>query len=98
MAKAPKKNRNSSRKAVTTMPDLPAHRAGLPARDSVLTIIELKPSPMAIPAVSRTRYRIIRTTEMDEYKQGAALPQTAAAARAASAVPDGDNYKGTDRR
>jgi hypothetical protein len=68
--------------------DIP-NRAGIPARDSILKVIDLGPG---------ARYRIIRTTEMDEYEKGAALPQTAAAAKAAVAVPTGDNYQGTDRK
>jgi hypothetical protein len=65
-----------------------AQRTGLPAQDSILKVIE--PGP-------RGRYRIIRTTEMDEYEKGAALPQTAAAAKAAARVPAGDDYQGQDR-
>jgi len=63
---------------------VPAHRAGLPARDSIVGITETP------------KLRIIHTQEADRYDEGAVGFGMASAAP--EAAPRGDNYVGTDRR
>src|SRR5437016_1769940 len=71
------------------------YRAGLPAKDSITTVTTPKPAA-AMPGPERLGivYRIIHTTEMDEYERDAASPS----AFTAAAQPTGDNFQGTDRK
>ena len=64
---------------------LPAHRAGLPAKDTITAITTLA-----------GKYTIIHTREMDQYDKGAMGPGLAAAAVAAP--PTGDDFQGTARK
>jgi hypothetical protein len=81
--------------ALGTLPDLPL-RAGLPARDSIISVTE----PIAVAAtgaaVTGPKYRIIHTNEVDDYEKAAESP--AAFAAAAAAMPKGDKFTGKDRR
>jgi hypothetical protein len=77
-------------------PDLP-HRAGLPAKDSIISITEPLPRTGAVGLTAAPRYRIIHTNEVDEYEKAATSPAHFAAAVAAAA-PSGDNYNGTARK
>lgn len=52
--------------ALGTLPDLPP-RAGLPSKDSVISVTEFIASSVTGAAVTGPRYRIIHTNEMDEY-------------------------------
>ncbi len=76
-------------------PDLP-HRAGLPAKDSIISITEPLPRTGMAGVAAAPRYRIIHTNEVDEYERAAASPKSFAAA--AAAAPTGDNYQGTARK
>lgn len=81
------------------LPDLP-HRAGMPAKDSIIGISTLPvPAAMAGAVAAGPRYRVIHTNETDEYEKAAASPQAfaLAAAKAKTAVVS-DNYAGTDRK
>jgi len=81
--------------ALTTLPEIPP-RAGLPAKDSIIAVTEPVASTMAGAVVSGPKYRILHTSEMDEYEKGAASPQ--AFATAAAAMPKGDKFTGKDRK
>lgn len=81
--------------ALADLPDLPP-RAGLPARDSIISISAPMAATMAGGIVSAPKYRIIHTNEMDEYEEAAASPTAFAAA--AAALPKGDSFKGTQRK
>jgi len=79
------------------LPDLP-HRAGMPAKDSIIGISTLPAATTMAGAVAAApKYRVIHTNEVDEYEKAAASPQAFAAA-AAKAAPVSDNYAGTDRK
>src|SRR6266704_5476326 len=76
---------------LTDVPGFP-HRAGLPAKDSIIGITV--PTPPAMAPAGGVQFRIIHTTEMDEYEKDASSPM----AFTAAALPTGDNYQGTDRK
>lgn len=88
--KRPQRAVSASLTALTQLP----HRAGLPARDSIIGIT----TPMGpLSAGKATQYRIIHTLEMDEYEEGATSLALAAKA-AAAAAPKGDSFKGKSRK
>jgi len=89
----PSKRRTKRDAGILSAIEALPQRAGLPAKDSIIDVISPAPAPPTA-VVSKTRYRIIRTTEMDEYEKGARDPLAAAAA----AKPKGDNFKGTARK
>jgi hypothetical protein len=84
-------------------------RRGLPALDSIMDVIQLPsapPAPTALGAAAAppaaSKYRIIRTNEVDEY-ESEKMPSSMAALNtflmsAAAAAPAGDNFKGTARK
>ncbi len=78
-------NRFTSAKAVeAALAKVPAHRAGLPALDSITAVTEA-------PA-----FRILHTDEVDRYEKGAlGLGLAGPELRAA---PAGDNFAGSDRK
>jgi hypothetical protein len=73
--------------------DLPL-RAGMPAKDSVITIIT--PQPTGAAADSGVQYRILRTNEVDEYEETETTMEGLAAAT--KKLPSGDSFKGTARK
>src|SRR5215813_9423148 len=78
-------------KLTAELPGFP-DRVGLPAKDSIIDVTT--PSfPQAAPQ-SRPVFRIIHTTETDEYEPNAASPL----AFAAAALPVGDSFQGQDRK
>ena len=72
-------------------------RAGMPALDSVVAIFPLAPSGAAV-GVTGTKYRIIRTTEVDGYEAIATSQGDIGVSLAAAAPPTGDKFQGTDRK
>ncbi len=74
----------SSRAIESVLATLPAHRAGLPAKDAIAAV------------TTAGKYTIIHTQEMDQYDKGAMGPGLAAAAVAAP--PTGDDFQGTARK
>ena len=72
-------------------------RAGMPALDSVVAIFPLAPSGAAV-GVTGTKYRIIRTTEVDGYEPIATSQGDIGVSLAAAAPPTGDKFQGTDRK
>jgi len=64
---------------------LPAHRAGMPAKDTITAV-----------TTGAGKYTIIHTNELDSYEEGAKAPGMALVAVAAP--PAGDNYSGTARK
>lgn len=85
----PKSTKKQTRaKAIeSTLASLPAHRAGLPAPDSVIAVT---------PAAAGAKYTVIHTNELDAYDEGAMGPGVAAAAL--PSLPAGDDYSGTARK
>lgn len=84
--------------ALASLPEF-SHRAGLPAKDSIIAVTTPAPAAavtMAGAVVSGPKYRIIHTSEMDEYEEGAISPAHLAAAVAAA--PTGDSFKGKERK
>jgi hypothetical protein len=77
------KKQTSSRAIASVLATLPAHRAGLPAKDAITAV------------TVAGKYTIIHTKEMDEYDKGAMGPGLAAAPAAA---PTGDDFQGTARK
>lgn len=93
MAKSSKKGSKQSLSAAVdaVVPQLPV-RAGLPAKDSIIGIIE----PKTGLAAAGPTFRIIRTNEVDEYED---VETTAAGLAAAKKkLPKGDNFGGTARK
>jgi hypothetical protein len=82
--------------ALGILPELPP-RAGLPSKDSIISVTEPIASSATGAAVTGPKYRIIHTNEMDEYEEGAKSKKGLAAATAALAVA-GDKFEGKDRR
>ena len=72
-------------------------RAGMPALDSVVAIFPFVPSGAAA-GVTRSKYRIIRTTEVDGYEAIATSQGDIGVSLAAAAPPTGDKFQGTDRK
>src|SRR5262249_46055425 len=94
-----KRSRRPRTNTLALLTELPSEipiRAGLPAKDSIIAVTSPMASTMADAVVSRTQYRIIHTSEVDEYEEGAATPQDFSAA--AAAAPKGDSFKGTARK
>lgn len=100
-------SRESSKRAASTasrraVPDLSALnplRTGMPALDSIVEVLTKTPpsSARAITAdAALSGFRIIRTSEMDGYEEGAAESLTRGVL--AAARPTGDNFAGTARR
>jgi hypothetical protein len=83
MAKSAKKL-TSSQAIESVLATLPAHRAGLPAKDTISGV------------TTAGKYTIIHTRELDQYDKGAMGPGLAAAA--VPAPPTGDNFAGKARR
>ena len=79
------KKQTSPQAIENVLASLPTHRAGLPAKDSVVGVT-------AAPGV---KYTVIHTKEMDVYEKGAMGPGLAVAKAAA---PTGDNFQGTARK
>ena len=79
MAKSAKKL-TSSQAIESVLATLPAHRAGLPAKDTISGV------------TTAGKYTIIHTRELDQYDKGAMGPGLAAAA--VPAPPTGDNFAG----
>ena len=69
----------------------------MPALDSVVAVFPLAPSGAAT-GVTGTKYRIIRTTEVDGYEPIATSQGDIAVSLAAAAPPTGDKFQGTDRK
>jgi hypothetical protein len=95
------KKKNGPQPADLALASLPefSPRAGLPAKDSIISVTTPTPAAsltMAGAVVAGPRYRIIHTSEMDEYEEGAISPAHLAAALAAA--PTGDSFKGTQRK
>lgn len=84
MPKATKKH-TSSEAIAGVLATLPAHQAGMPAKDSISAITTVAGS-----------FTIIHTQEMDQYEKSAMGPGLAAAA--VPAAPTGDNFGGTARK
>jgi hypothetical protein len=78
------KKQTSSKAIESAWASLPAHRAGLPAKDSITGV------------TTAGKFTIIHTQELDQYEKGAMGPGLAVAAVAAA--PTGDNYSGTARK
>ena len=78
------KKQASSRSVASVLATLPAHRAGLPAKDAITSV------------TVAGKYTILHTKEMDEYDKGAMGPGLAAGV--VPAPPVGDNYSGTARK
>jgi hypothetical protein len=74
----------SSKAIESVLATLPAHRAGLPAKDAITAV------------TAAGKYTIIHTQETDQYDQGAMGPGLATAA--AAAPPTGDDFQGTARK
>jgi hypothetical protein len=98
------RNRVAARPSSASPPRL-SPRAGLPARDSIVGVVEFTPfdaaqpfsaSSAAAPAVSK--YRMIITDEQDEYEkpEPAGAPGLELFFASAAAVPD--DFKGKERR
>jgi hypothetical protein len=79
------KKQTSSAAIESVLATLPAHRAGLPAKDAIAAV-----------TTGAGKYTIIHTQEMDQYDKGAMGPGLAA--RAVPAPPTGDNFGGTARK
>jgi hypothetical protein len=77
------KKQTSAKAIEAALASLPAHRAGLPAKDSVIGV------------TVGTRLTVIHTKEVDAYEKGAKGPGLALAK---VAVPTGDDFQGTDRK
>ena len=92
MAKSSKKGSKTSLAAAVdaVIPQLPV-RAGLPAKDSIIKIIE----PTKGLAAAGPTFTIIRTNEVDEYED---VVTTAAGLAAAKKKAKGDNFGGTARK
>lgn len=90
--KASKKTSKPSLAAAVdaVVPQLPV-RPGLPAKDSIIRIIE----PTKGLAAAGPTFRIIRTNEVDEYED---VKLTVAALAAAKKKAKGDNFGGTARK
>lgn len=79
-------------------------RTGMPAMDSVIEIIAFTPGPAAAmataaPGVGISKYRILRTNEVDAYEAAPSSgPALKAFIMAAAAAPASDNFKGTARK
>jgi hypothetical protein len=79
-------------------------RTGMPALDSIMEILLLLPSPAgateATPLAGISKYRIIRTNEVDAYEDmpSSFEERNAFLKSAAAAPPTGDSYKGTSRK
>ncbi len=99
MPKSPKKKTTQQplNLALVSLPEF-SNRAGLPAKDSIIGVSTPVPAAamMAGAVTSGPTYRIIHTSEMDEYEEGANLP--AHLAGAVAAAPTGDSFKGKDRK
>jgi len=79
------KKQTSSKAIESALASLPAHRAGLPAKDTITAVTTMA-----------GKYTIIHTQEVDGYDKGAMGPGLAAVA--VPAPPTGDNYSGTERK
>jgi len=99
MPKSPKK-KTTQQPVNLDMAGLPefSERAGLPAKDSIIGVSSPVPAAamMTGAVASGPTYRIIHTSEIDEYEEGAKLP--AQLAGAVAAAPTGDSFKGKDRK
>jgi hypothetical protein len=85
---ATSKKRLNAQELETALANLPdPHRAGLPARDSIVGVT---------PPTAGAKYTVIHSSEVDAYEAAAKGPKFAAAA--AAALPAGDNYSGTARK
>ena len=74
----------TSAKAIeAVLKSVPAHRAGLPAKDSIIAVTDTP------------KFTILHTQEVDRYEKGAVGLGLAAKA---VAKPSGDNFAGTDRK
>ena len=97
MASKSSKKKSKSLAAQPTAQELNLTRAGMPALDSVVAVFPLAPSGAAAGATA-TKYRIIRTTEVDGYEPIATSQGDIAVSLAAAAPPTGDKFQGTDRK
>lgn len=79
------RKQTSSKAIEAVLASLPAHGAGLPAKDTVTGV-----------TTGAGKYTIIHTQEMDAYDKGATGPGLAPAAVAAA--PTGDDFQGTARK
>ena len=95
MPKSSKSSKATSETAAldVAVSDLPL-RAGMPAKDSVISIIT--PQPTGAAADAGAQYRILRTNEVDEYE--ATETTMAGLAAATKKLPTGDSFKGTARK
>jgi hypothetical protein len=116
MPSSKSKKKASSKKHATTTPPAAVQdaasliadpsRRGLPALDSIMEVIALPAAPTTLAAAAgpegASKYRIIRTNEVDEY-ESEKLPSSMAALNsflmsAAAAAPAGDSFGGTARK
>ena len=71
-------------------------RVGLPARDSIIAITNVGGGRGALRAAVTPFLQILHTNEIDEYEEGA--KSLKAIAKAAKALPAGEDFQGTDRK
>lgn len=88
--------RKSTEKNINTIKGLKLKRAGMPALESI------RSADVKIASKKETgkAYRIIKTSEIDEYeiKPSTGKISPVAAKKSAKAAPSGDNFKGTARK
>ena len=94
-SKSSKANSETAASLDMAVSDLPV-RAGMPAKDSVISIITTQPTGATAAAAAGVQYRILRTNEVDEYEEVEA--SVAGLAAAAKKLPTGDSFKGTARK
>jgi hypothetical protein len=77
-------------------------RAGMPALDSIIEILPLTPGPATATALAPlggiSKYRILRTNEVDAYEDLPLSLKDLNAFLAAAPAPTGDSFKGTARK
>src|SRR4051812_10211509 len=83
MSKA--KKQTSPQAIENVLANVPAHRVGLPTKDSVV----------AVSAAPGMKFTVIHTNEVDVYEKGALAPGIALAKPPA---PAGDDFQGTSRK
>jgi hypothetical protein len=69
---------------------------GMPALDSIIEVTAAK--SLKAGAAETAKYHIIQTNEIDVYELDKTKPEASVVAKAAAAMPTGDNFKGTARK